>query len=161
MPAIQIQGATDADIPQACALEALAYADNAANPVLFPGPFPSDARQQRIAQIIQMRKDDPTAVFLKAVDADSGDMIAFAKWHVYETKEAVETAPTRPLRFGQGTNKEACEAFFGTLVRRKKEILGLNPHLCKALPPWLGYKTRQTWQYTTRKYLRKAHSEGL
>jgi hypothetical protein len=133
MSAIQVLEATDADIPHACALEVLAYADNPANPVLFPGPFPPDARQQRIAQIIQMRKDDPTAVFLKAVDRGSGAMIAFTKWHVYETKAAVEKAPTRLLRFGEGTNREACGAFFGGLIRKKKQIMGLRPHLCKPL----------------------------
>jgi len=137
MSTIQVLQATDADIPQACALETLAYANNVASPVFFPGPFPPDAREQRIAQIINMRKDDPTATFLKAVDQDSGTMLAFAKWHVYETKEALEKAPTRSLRFGEGTNQEACEAFFGGLVRRKKEIVGLRPHMCEFLPIWI------------------------
>jgi GNAT superfamily N-acetyltransferase len=131
MADIVVQEATDADIPQACILETLAYADNAANPVLFPGPFPSNAREQRVEQVIEMRKNDSTAVFLKAVDTATGEMLAFAKWHVFETEEIAKQTPTRPLRFGEGSNQEACKAFFGGLVSKKKEIMGSKPHLCK------------------------------
>jgi hypothetical protein len=77
-----------------------------------------------------MRRDDPTCTLLKAVDEDTGDIIAFAKWNVYKTPEAVASSPLRPVPSGPGVNEEACKAFFGGLVQRKQVIMGTKPHIC-------------------------------
>lgn len=77
-----------------------------------------------------MRRDDPTCTLLKAVDEDTGEQIAFAKWNVYTTPEAVTSSPLRPVPSGPGVNEEACRAFFGGLVQRKQEIMGTKPHIC-------------------------------
>lgn len=78
-----------------------------------------------------MRRNDPTARLLKAVDEDTGEQIAFAKWHIYDTPEAVASAPTRPVPAGPGVNEEACKAFFGGLIQEKRNIMGTKPHLCR------------------------------
>lgn len=120
---------SDNELPRACVIESAAYADSDLNPILFPGPFPPDSHQKRVDQLIQMRKDDPTAVYLQAIDTASGRMIASSKWHVYKTAEETNI-PIRKLEFGPGTNPEACKAFFGKMIERKKEIMGSRPHLC-------------------------------
>ena len=126
---IIVRPASDTELHRACIIEAAAYADNELNPVLFPGPFPPDSQQKRIEQLIQIRKDDPTAAYLQAIDQASGRMIAFAKWHIYSTPEKA-SAPSRKLEFGPGTNAEACINFFGGMVEKKKEIIGHRPHIC-------------------------------
>ncbi|KAF2630210.1 acyl-CoA N-acyltransferase [Macroventuria anomochaeta] len=119
---------SDTELHRACMIEAAAYADNDLNPILFPGPFPPDSQQKRVDQLIQMRKEDPTATYLQAIDQASGRMIASAKWHIYRTPEETEI-PIRKLKFGPGTNPEACKKFFGGMMERKKEIVGSRPHL--------------------------------
>ncbi|KAF2847313.1 hypothetical protein T440DRAFT_471204 [Plenodomus tracheiphilus IPT5] len=106
-------------------MEVAAYQDKTLNRILAPGPFPPESRQQRIDQLIELRKKDPTSHYLKAIDAESGQMIAFAKWHIYETA----ATSSRPLNFGPGRNVDACMAFFGPLVEKKKQLLGESPHL--------------------------------
>lgn len=127
--AIVVRPCSDTELHRACAIESLAYADNPLNPILFPGPFPSDSQQKRVDQLVQMRKNDSTAVFLQAIDTDSGRMIASAKWHVYSTPEETQI-PIRNLEFGPGTNPEACRAFFGGMTERKEVIMGRRPHVC-------------------------------
>ena len=126
---IIVRSVSDTELHRACIIEAAAYADNDLNPVLFPGPFPTNSQQRRVDQLVQMRKDDPTAVYIQAIDRASGRMIASAKWHIYRTPEETKI-PIRKLEFGPGTNPEACMAFFGGMMEKKKEIMGTRPHLC-------------------------------
>ena len=128
--AIIVQEASNEDISRACEIENAAYAPANLSAVFFPGPFPSTGSTGRANQIIAMRDDDPTCTLLKAVDEETGKQIAFAKWHVYETPEAVASAPTRFVPKGPGVNEDACKAFFGGLVNRKRDIMGQRPHVC-------------------------------
>lgn len=132
--AIIVQEALDSDIPQACEMEKAAYGPT--NTVLFPGPFPAvnAGENKRVDQIIAMRDNDPGVRLLKAVDEETGEQIAFAKWHIYETSEAAAAAPPRPVPSGPGVNEEACKAFFGRLGEIKKEKMGATPHLCMFRP---------------------------
>ncbi|KAF2253765.1 acyl-CoA N-acyltransferase [Trematosphaeria pertusa] len=127
--AIVVQEASDADLRRACEIETAAYANNPSSPILFPGPFPPDSPDRRVNNLINMRKDDPSARYLKAVKDETGEMTAFAKWHIYDTPEAAELARERPINIGPGMNKEACEAFFGGMAMKKKEIMGTKRHL--------------------------------
>jgi hypothetical protein len=132
--AIIVREVSDDDLPRAVEIEAAAYADNPLAPLFFPGPFPPESRQQSISHLIDTRKNNPSVKYLQAYDEETGQMVAFAKWSIYETHEAA-AASQRPIRtFGPGTNPEACQAFFGTLASKKKELMGDKPHLCKSRP---------------------------
>ncbi|KAF2868459.1 acyl-CoA N-acyltransferase [Massariosphaeria phaeospora] len=125
---IVAQEVLDTDIPRACEMEVAAYANNPASPVLFPGPFPPDSGEKRVNGLIEIRQNDPTVRYMQAVDKQSADILAFSKWHFYETPEAAAAAE-RPVNVGAGTNKAACEAFFDGMAKRKKEIMGDRPHI--------------------------------
>lgn len=62
---LKIYPCTPADIPRASIVEKAAFADDMFAPILFPGPFPADAGQKRVDEIIAMMEDDPTTVWLK------------------------------------------------------------------------------------------------
>ena len=128
--AIIVRDVSDDELQRACEIEVAAYANNPLSPVLFPGPFPPDSREQRLTQLIEMRNSDPTVTYLQAYDEETGQLIAFAKWHIYDTSEAAVAAQRPKRSFGPGTNPEACEAFFGGLGAKKKELMGDKPHLC-------------------------------
>lgn len=130
--AIVLRDVSDQEISRACEIEGLAYKDNPLGGILAPGPSPPDALQQRVQKIVEMRQEDPTAHYLQAYDEAAGKMVAFAKWHVFETSEAI-TASARPLSFGEGKNVEACMLFFGGMADKKRSIMGDGPHLCKSL----------------------------
>ena len=124
-----IRQVLDEEVIRACEIETLAYKDNALGPMLAPGPFPPDALQQRSQQLVKQRQDDPTVCYLQAYDEAAGKMVAFAKWHVFETSASVP-ASARPLTFGPGRNVEACQLFFGGMAERKEAIMGKKPHIC-------------------------------
>jgi hypothetical protein len=132
--AIVVREALDDDLPRAVEIESAAYADNPLSPVLFPSPFPPEAREQRVPGLIEMREQDPTVRFMQAYDEETEQLVAFAKWHVYDTPVAAAAAQRPSRSFGPGTNKEACEDFFGKLSSKKRELMGDRPHLCMFRP---------------------------
>lgn len=129
---IIVREVSDADIPRVAAIETAAYAINALRPILFPGPFPPDSEQQRVVELTNARKNDPTATYLQAYDEETGQLVAFAKWHIYDTPEKAAAAQRPSRTFGAGTNSKACEAFFGGLAARKKELMGQKTHIRRA-----------------------------
>lgn len=133
--AIILRDVSDADIARSLEIETAAYADNPLGPILFPGPFSEEHQSKRIPEMIELRKSDSTCHFIQAYDEESKQMVAFAKWHIYDTQEAARAAQRPKREFGVGTNPEACEAFFGILSEKKKEHVGDRPHLCKLRNP--------------------------
>lgn len=129
--AIVVREVSDDDLPRAVEVETVAYADNPLAPILFPGPFPPEARGQRVPGLIDMRQKDPTVRFVQAYDEETQQLVAFAKWSIYDTPEAAAAAERPTRSFGLGTNKEACEDFFGQLKSKKKELMSDKPHLCE------------------------------
>ncbi|KAH7357429.1 acyl-CoA N-acyltransferase [Pyrenochaeta sp. MPI-SDFR-AT-0127] len=123
-----IRGVSDEEVSRVCEIESLAYQNSPLSPILAPGPFPPDSRQQRVDEMINKRKEDPSAVYLQVFDEETENMVAFAKWHIFETAEAV-AANSRPIILDEGRNKEACMLLYGGLKDRKKEIMGNKPHL--------------------------------
>jgi hypothetical protein len=132
--AIVLREVSDDDLLRACEIEAAAYADNPLSPILNPGPFPPESRQQRVPQLIETRNKDPTVRYLQAYDEETGQMVAFAKWSIYDTLETAAAAKRPTRNYGPGMNREACEAFFGELSARKERLMGGKPHLCRSNP---------------------------
>lgn len=101
--------------------------------VLFPGPFPANAAEVRLAEMLQEVQDDPSSIWLKVVDNEAtnpSEGIAYARWHIYKDTAAGE----RPSRvWGEGANKEACDLFFGVLSSKMRENIGGKHCLCKSL----------------------------
>ncbi|KAF2474432.1 uncharacterized protein BDR25DRAFT_256293 [Lindgomyces ingoldianus] len=130
--AITVQEALDSDIPRACEVEMAAYSNayspNPISSILFPGPFPPDSQEKRAQGLISERKGDLSTRYMKAVDEETGQLIAFSKWHIYDTPESAAAAE-RSVDIRQGMNKEAFTAFFGGLAKRKKELIGSKPHI--------------------------------
>ncbi|KAJ9605588.1 hypothetical protein H2200_010245 [Cladophialophora chaetospira] len=119
MPLI-LQEAVEADVPRLVEIERDAYATNAMSPILFPGPFPPDALEKRGEGLIKQRRADPSIRWVKAVDMETRDIVAFAKWDIIEKPKEI----VRSRVFGPGCNVEACEEFFGGIARKRKELMG-------------------------------------
>jgi hypothetical protein len=133
----RVEEVTDADIPYFVEVEALAYLSEPVDPanlVLFKGVrgFGPETRQRRIQQIRDMRANDPTTTYLKAVDDATGEAIAFAKWNIYDTVEKSKNAMGRLVPKGSHVNEEACEAVFGGMGRKKDALLKGEPHIRKS-----------------------------
>ncbi|KAH7312164.1 putative GNAT family acetyltransferase [Stachybotrys elegans] len=134
---LQVRPADARDAQRAAAIESAAYGPSPISHVLFPGSQTSDeadadaAPSDRPSQLVHDLAQDSTCRWVKVVDTDleaqgHDGMVAFSMWYVYESPRA-EGFKLSSKR-GPGSNEEACELFFGAMVRRKHERLGSQPH---------------------------------
>ncbi|OAP55832.1 hypothetical protein AYL99_09984 [Fonsecaea erecta] len=133
MPLV-LQPANEADAARAVEIEYLAYASNPLNPILFPGPFPPEAKNERAEGLIKQLHEDPTTRWMKVVDTETGEIAAFAKWNIIQEPRE----PARTRQFGPGCNVQACEEFFGGIHAKRNELMG-GRRYC------YGSKTPGTW----------------
>ncbi|KAK0384754.1 hypothetical protein NLU13_7232 [Sarocladium strictum] len=125
MPPFSVFPATEADAASSIAVENAAFSGGALDGILFPGPFPDeDSGETRPAQLAREVREDPSMRFMKVVDTESGEPIAFARWLVNDANwEPKERA------FGPGANQEACEILFGQMAKAHKERWIGKPHV--------------------------------
>ncbi|ETN37745.1 uncharacterized protein HMPREF1541_07368 [Cyphellophora europaea CBS 101466] len=126
---VKVEYASDEDAPRSFEIEHLAYteSEDPVEPLLFPGPMPPDASEKRAAIILKHKREDASIVWLKAVDTETGQMIGFAQWHIYEPGKPIPEPP--PREFGPGSNPEVCEAFFGSIDAKRQQVMGDKPHI--------------------------------
>ncbi len=126
MPLI-LEEAVEADVARIVEIERLAYASAPLAPILFPGPFPPGAADDRAIGLIKQFRENPTVRLVKVVDTEAGEIAAFAKWGINEKPQK----PVRSRKFGTGCNIEACEEFFGGIFRKRGELMGDKAHIRK------------------------------
>ncbi|KPM34500.1 hypothetical protein AK830_g12070 [Neonectria ditissima] len=118
--------ATEDDAARAAAIEQVAYGPSPVSAVLFPGPRPTEGNP-RAAGLISQRRADPACRWLKVVDpsidgSSEDKMIAFAMWYIWATPPSSSLSGAR----GPGSNPEACELFFGGMIRKRDELMHLK-----------------------------------
>ncbi|RAQ50773.1 acetyltransferase [Aspergillus flavus] len=89
----------------------------------------SPCRTNKISRVLDNWEKDPTCYFLKAVDEDSGEMVAFAKWHVYHGEEGMKEwrASVRTdegMKVPLGANEEGFRFCKGKLLEKRRVFFG-------------------------------------
>lgn len=126
---LEVENATEADARRAVEIEAIAYGPSPFSAILFPGPMPDNAGDERAEFLARELRDDPTTRWNKVIDTDlkgGQNMVAFCKWHVY-----TETPEPKHREFGQGCNEEACQMLFGRLQKQSIRVVGNTPYICE------------------------------
>ncbi|GAW19972.1 hypothetical protein ANO14919_094650 [Xylariales sp. No.14919] len=131
MPLV-LRVATEADAARSAQIEKEAYAPNAFNSILFPGPFPDpkSGENHRATELAKQLRENPSTHWFKVVDTDldptedNREMIGFAQWDFNDGSQG----PAKPRSFGPGCNVDACEALFGGLYRMRLKHFADKAH---------------------------------
>ena len=130
---LELHPAVEADAAKAVAIEKVAYGPNPTGKVLFPGPFPAED-DSRVTLLKTQLNEDKACKWMKVVDPElvakgEDGMVAFSMWYVWEAPRPKDSFP--PRKWGPGTNAEACEMFFGGMIKKWNERLGGKSHICE------------------------------
>ena len=126
-----VEKAQEADIQRLLDIMYAAFRDPW-DRIMFPEiPIP-EARGASVERWRNEISKDPTTRFMKAVDTELGQIIALARWNVYEEERPERVWKTTGARdWDTGTNVEAANDFFNAVVEKRQKTMGGNPHCCK------------------------------
>ncbi|KAE8372479.1 acyl-CoA N-acyltransferase [Aspergillus bertholletiae] len=135
---VHIEPITKADIPRMVDIQQMAMRDSAFFRSLGDVPnvdgtpdeiSASLCRTNKISQVLDTWGKDPTCYFLKAVDDDSGEIAAFAKWHVYHGEEGLKewraaVRTDEAMQIPMGANEEGFRFCKGKLLEKRRAFFG-------------------------------------
>ncbi len=127
-----VEKAQEPDIQRLLDIMYAAFSEDAWNQIMFPEIPGPEARGASIERWRDEISTNPVMRFMKAVDTDIGEIIAFARWNVYEVERAEsEWNRTEPRRWDEGTNVEAANEFYNTICTKRQSFMNGKPHCCK------------------------------
>lgn len=130
--AIEIMPLEDQDTQAYSRISNLAFAGSVMG---FLNPNPDDPDERMMKMTRDSMLNDPTARYMKAVDSETGDIVACAKWNYYDkerTPEEVAEA-NKPRPRPPNANPEAWNDLFTWLERVRVGIRGAQISWCKFL----------------------------
>lgn len=125
---LMVEKAQEADIERLLDIMYAAFRDPW-DCIMYPKIPAPEARGASIERWRDEISEDPTMRFMKAVDTDVGEIIALARWNVYEVERPEsEWKSTGARKWDVGTNFEAANEFYNAVCEKRKRIMGGNPH---------------------------------
>ena len=130
---IIIQKAQEADIQPLLDIMYAAFSNDSWNRIMIPEiPGPED-RGNSIERWRDEISTNPTVRFMKAVDTDFNEIIAFARWNIYEVERPESEWKTiKPRNWDVGTNVGAANEFHNAMHEARQTFMGGKPH-CRKL----------------------------
>ena len=139
-----LQKAQKADIQRLLDIMYAAFSKDPWNCIMYPQLPGPDARGASIERWRDEILTNPTIHFIKAVDTELDEIIAFALWNIYETdRPESEWKSMTPRNWDAGTNVEAANEFYSAVCEARQKFMCGKRHCCKlemtvTLPPTLA-----------------------
>lgn len=118
--------ASDHDILERCiVVETAAFDSSHIKPIVYPGPFPPDADERRVAELSETLSKEPNIHFIAVADTEiegPDAIVAWGKWMVY----ADGMPPPKERTFLPGMNFEAAKLMYGGIDSLRKNVEGLK-----------------------------------
>lgn len=127
-----IEKAQAANIQRLLDIFYAAFSQDPWNRIMYPVIPRPEARGASIERWRGEISSNPSTRFVKAVDTDNGEIIAFAWWNVYEVERPEsEWKHTKTRDWDIGTNVEAANEFYNAVCEKRRIFMGGKPHCCK------------------------------
>ena len=128
---LTLQRAVESDIDRIVDIQFTAFAANPMNQVLFGDPVPPDV----IVKSKEWTREDmrnPAITYMNAVDTErNNEIVGFAKWYIYrDERSESELNKKEDREWGEGTNLELANKFFGGMQESRKRNMGGKAHCC-------------------------------
>jgi len=118
---VQVLEAEDTDMERIFEIGSLAFAR--AEPlwdVFWPKHWEEAGRKQGAERMRETRRRDHTTKYMKAVDSETGAIMGFAKWNVYDAKNNVPAAPEPVANYWDQGDDLEYSAIVGELFAKER-----------------------------------------
>jgi len=143
---LEIAPASESDIDQVMDVQFSAFENDPYHEALFPGDHFSPAvRKSAGKRTLQEWRADPTIRFMKCFNRQTGLILGYAKWNLYESeRSAEERDPTLDVDWCTGRQREIAENFLGATLALREKIWGGRPYICRNHVSNLALRWRST-----------------
>lgn len=129
---IIVEKAKEADIQRLLDIMYAAFSTGSWNRIMYPGIPAPEARGASIERWRDEISTNSTIRFIKAVDTELHEIIAFARWNIHEVERPEsEWNNIKSRDWDIGTNVEAANDFYNAICGARQKIMGGKPHCCK------------------------------
>ncbi|KAK5111931.1 hypothetical protein LTR85_011678 [Meristemomyces frigidus] len=128
---LKVDPAQEADMDDLMDVQFSAFDKDPYHEALYPGdPASAETRKAAGRRTLEEWRADPSIRFMKCTDGQTGQIIGYAKWNLYEAERPKEEWAHRPdVDWCSGRTKEIAESFlYATVAMREKHWVGM-PHL--------------------------------
>lgn len=127
-----IEEAQEFDIQRLLDIMYAAFSKDPWDRIMYPEIPGPEARGVSIERWRNEILIDPTMHFINAVDTDVGEIIAFARWNIYEVERPESEWKNMEARdWDIGTNVEAANEFYNAVCEKRQRVMGGKPHCRK------------------------------
>ena len=127
-----VERAQETDIQRLLDIMYAAFSKDPWDRIMYPHIPAPEARGASIERWRDEISIDPTMHFMKVVDTDIGEIIALARWNVYEVERPEsEWKSTKPRNWDIGANVEAANEFYNAVCESRQSVMGGKPHCRK------------------------------
>jgi len=125
---LRLERLSESDIPIVTELHYESFLTSVITRVQYPKGATPDILSRTHKRYETSLKSDKSVRYLKVVEDDTGEIVAFAKWHIFETAEAESQRTDLGVReYAPEMNKEAASDFWAEIVKARKTMAG-KPH---------------------------------
>ncbi|KAF2749343.1 acyl-CoA N-acyltransferase [Sporormia fimetaria CBS 119925] len=123
---LELHPMTDDDIPHFQRIMRAAFRFGIVAALFPKAPTPEES-QKDVERLTKENQEDPTVHFLKVIDTEkNNEIIACAKWHIYEKELSEEDVEKRNKKIPDDASL-AYRDFFGFLNESRKKWMGTKP----------------------------------
>ena len=129
-----VEKAETADVDRLTEIIYATFANDPWGQVMFPTTPPPNVDTPTKRRYRKQIESDPDITIMKVVDADSNEMVGFARWEMY-FKERPESEWKTDLKqereWDEGTNVEAASHLVAEVSKVEERIIAGQPHCCR------------------------------
>jgi hypothetical protein len=133
---LQVAPALESDIDRLMEIQFSAFDSDPYHEAVYPGGNSHSARASAGERVLKEWHEDSSLHILKCTDLDTGVVMGFAKWNLYERpRPEREWRKREEIDWCDGRLKEVAENFLGATQDMREKIWEGRPHCCKSLFP--------------------------
>jgi hypothetical protein len=133
---LEVASALESDIDRLMEIQFSAFDSDPYHEAVYPGANSPLARASAGERVLKEWHEDPSLHILKCTDLDTGVIMGFAKWNLYERpRPEREWRKREEIDWCDGRLKEVAESFLGATQDMREKIWDGRPHCCKPLFP--------------------------
>lgn len=133
---LEVASALESDIDRLMEIQFSAFDGDPYHEALYPGANSPSTRASAGERLLKEWHEDPSLHILKCTHLDTGVIMGFAKWNLYERPRSErEWRKREKIDWCDGRLKEVAENFLGATQDMREKIWEGRPHCCKPLFP--------------------------